>query len=74
MISMVILTPRNEPEFLKQVKALKKPRALVFVGMHEESEATARLAMQSIRGKPLHEHFREEVVFIRLKQKQRNKT
>ncbi len=66
---MVLLKPRNLAEFERQLKNLNKPNAIVFVGMHEESEATGALAEHPVEGKPLHEYFDEKTVFVRVPEK-----
>lgn len=41
---MVLLEPRNKSEFVAQVSALQKPPAIIFTGMHEETERTTHIA------------------------------
>lgn len=63
----MILTPRTNRQLLKEIKELKtSPKAIVFGGMHEESEASWSTILRNVEGKPLHEHFGNDVVFVRI--------
>lgn len=62
---MVLLKPKNMREFEKQIVSYRR-NAVIFVGMHEDSEATGAIAEHVIDGKPLHDHFNEKAVFVQV--------